>query len=149
MRKSQSIPFQCWVLNKRTTGTIFIMSLLRRGPWLGIGPWTSSTRSQDSTTRLSRRRCLLQYILLHWLVYRKQEGVMAALSWIIILFNHSQFTISWQNAIQTFVCQWSVSCKCSHTVDNLVQDNGKAVNISFLATFRELTSIWQQLRGGP
>ena len=27
------------------------------GPWLGIEPWTSCTRSQHSTTRLSRRRC--------------------------------------------------------------------------------------------
>ena len=29
-------PFQCWVLNKGTTGTIFITSLVWRGPWLNI-----------------------------------------------------------------------------------------------------------------
>ena len=32
-------------------------SLVWRGPWLGVEPWTSRTRSQHSTTRLSRRRC--------------------------------------------------------------------------------------------
>ena len=49
-------PFECSVLNKGTTGTIFITSLVWRGPWLGIEPGTSRTRSQHSTTRLSRRR---------------------------------------------------------------------------------------------
>ena len=44
------------VLNKETTGTIFITSLVWRGPWLGIEPGTSRTRSQHSSTRLSRRR---------------------------------------------------------------------------------------------
>ena len=38
MIKSQYFPFQCGVLNKGTTGTIFITSLLWRGPWLGIEP---------------------------------------------------------------------------------------------------------------
>ena len=37
-------------------GTIFITSLVWRGPWLGIEPGTSRTRSQHSTTKLSRRR---------------------------------------------------------------------------------------------
>ena len=49
-------PFQCSVLNKGTAGTIFITSLVWRGPWLGIEPGTSRTRSQHSTTKLSRRR---------------------------------------------------------------------------------------------
>ena len=44
------------VLNKGTTGTIFITSLVWRGPWLGIEPETSRTRSQHYATRLSRRR---------------------------------------------------------------------------------------------
>ena len=43
--------------NKGTTGTIFITSLVWRGPCLGIKPGTSRTRSHYSTTRLSRRRC--------------------------------------------------------------------------------------------
>ena len=38
MRKSQYFPFECSVLNKGTTGTIFITSLVWRGPWLGIEP---------------------------------------------------------------------------------------------------------------
>ena len=54
--RARIFPFQCWVLNKGTTGTIFITSLVWRGPWLGIEPGTSRPRSQHSTTRLSRRR---------------------------------------------------------------------------------------------
>ena len=59
LRKSQYFPFQCCVLNKGTTGTIFITSLSWRGPWLGIEPGPSHTRSQHYTTRLSRWQCLL------------------------------------------------------------------------------------------
>ena len=47
--RASIFPFECSVLNK---GTIFITSLVRRGPWLGIEPNTSLTRSQHSTTRL-------------------------------------------------------------------------------------------------
>ena len=54
--RASIFPFECSVLNKGTTGTIFIMSLVWRDPWLGIEPGTSRTRSQHSTTRLSRRR---------------------------------------------------------------------------------------------
>ena len=50
-----SFPFECSVLNKGTTGTIFITSLVLRGPWLWIEPGTSRIRSQHYTTRLSRR----------------------------------------------------------------------------------------------
>ena len=49
-------PFECSVLNKEITGTIFITSLVWRGPWLGIESGTSLTRSQHWTTRLSRTR---------------------------------------------------------------------------------------------
>ena len=52
---------ECSVLNKGTTGTIFITSLVWRGPWLVIEPGTSSTQSQHYTTRLSRRR----FIFIH------------------------------------------------------------------------------------
>ena len=62
--RASIFPFECWVLNKDTTGTIFITSLVWRGPWLGIEPRTSHTRSQHYTTRLSRRqskRCKTAY----------------------------------------------------------------------------------------
>ena len=49
-------PCECSVLNKGTTSTIFITSLVWRGPWLGIEPGTSRTQSQHYTTRLSRRQ---------------------------------------------------------------------------------------------
>ena len=54
LEEEPAFPFQCWVLNKGTTGTIFITSLVWRGPWLGIEPGNSRTRCQHSTTRLSR-----------------------------------------------------------------------------------------------
>ena len=47
--------FQCWVLNKGTTGIIVITSLVWHSPWLGIEPGTSHTWYQHSTTRLSRK----------------------------------------------------------------------------------------------
>ena len=52
--RASIFPIECSVLNKGTTGTIFIMSLVWRGPWLEIEPGTSRTRCQHSTTRLSR-----------------------------------------------------------------------------------------------
>ena len=54
--RAEYFPLKCSVLIKGTTGTIFITSLVWRGPWLGIEPGTSRTRSQHSTNRLSRRR---------------------------------------------------------------------------------------------
>ena len=69
--------FSFWVQNKGTTGTIFITSLVWRGPWLVIEPGTSRTRCQDSTTRLSRRRSV--------------HGVML---WVLLL---SVFT-SWHSS---------------------------------------------------
>ena len=56
--KASIFPFECSVLNNGTTCTIFITSLVWRGPWLWVEPRTSRTRSQHYTTRLSRRRCL-------------------------------------------------------------------------------------------
>ena len=55
-KKEPVFPFWCWVPKKGTPGTIFITSLVWRGPWLGIEPGTSRTRSQHTTTRLSKRR---------------------------------------------------------------------------------------------
>ena len=42
--RASIFPFECSVLTKGTTGTIFITSLVWRGPWLGIEPGTSRTR---------------------------------------------------------------------------------------------------------
>ena len=57
--RASIFPFECWVLNKGNTGTIFITSLVWRGPWLGIERGTSRTRSQHYTTRLSRRKTII------------------------------------------------------------------------------------------
>ena len=54
--RASMFPIECSVLNKGTTGTIFITSLVWRGPWLGIEPGTSHTWYQHYTTRLPRRR---------------------------------------------------------------------------------------------
>ena len=53
--RASIFPFECSELNKGTTSTIFITSLVWRSPWLGIEPRTSRTRSQHYTTRLSKR----------------------------------------------------------------------------------------------
>ena len=50
--RASIFPFECSVLNKGITGTIFIRFLV----WLVIEPGMSLTRSQHYTTRLSRRR---------------------------------------------------------------------------------------------
>ena len=49
--RASILPFECSVLNKGSPSTIFITSLVWRGPWLGIEPGTSRTRSQPSTPR--------------------------------------------------------------------------------------------------
>ena len=54
--KEPVFPFLMLSAKQGTTGTIFITFLVWRGPWFGIEPGTSRTRSQYSTTRLSRRR---------------------------------------------------------------------------------------------
>ena len=61
--RASIFPFECSVLNKGTIGTIFITSLVWRGPWLGIEPGTSRTRSHHYTPRLSRRRLYKLYDL--------------------------------------------------------------------------------------
>ena len=42
LERASIFPFECSVLNNGTTGTIFITSLVWRGPWLGIEPGTSA-----------------------------------------------------------------------------------------------------------
>ena len=54
-RKSQYLPFKCWVLNKGTTDTIFRHWYDAVLDWV-LNQGTSRTRSQHSITRLSRRR---------------------------------------------------------------------------------------------
>ena len=60
LKKRQYFPFECSVLNKGTTGTIFIKYF-----WYdavldcGLNPWPSHNRSQHCTTRLSWRRSWL------------------------------------------------------------------------------------------
>ena len=57
LEKEPVLPFSMLsAINKGTTGTIFITYFVWCGAWLGIDPGTSRTRSQHSTTRLSRRR---------------------------------------------------------------------------------------------
>ena len=87
MRKSQYFPFECSVLNK-VTGTIFISSSVWRGPWLGIEPGTFHTRSQLSTTRLSRRRyiyLMIFVILAHCMVRWMSRGLTNVRTQIITL----------------------------------------------------------------
>ena len=68
--RASIFPFECFVLNKGITGTIFKTSLVWRGPWLGIEPGTSRTRCRHCTTRISRRRSVVGskvYRFVFWL----------------------------------------------------------------------------------
>ena len=70
--RASIFPFECSVLNKGTTGTIFIMSLVWRGPWLGIEAntiplgyrgggtcWCERTRVMDCLCLAVRNELLL------------------------------------------------------------------------------------------
>ena len=50
--RASIFPFECSVLNKGTTGSILIKSLVWRGPWLGIEPGTSRTRPNNKTNKI-------------------------------------------------------------------------------------------------
>ena len=85
------IPFECLVLNKETIGTIFIMSLVWRGPWLGIEPWNSRTRSKHSRELIKRRSLLAQdRVIFSWFDAQLQLRVVVTslllLHYCIILF---------------------------------------------------------------
>ena len=83
--RASIVPFECSVLNKGTTGTIFITSLVWRGPWLGIEPGTSHTRSQHSTTRLLVVTEL--HVLLNRCIILVNVWVLEWLKSCLILFN--------------------------------------------------------------
>ena len=61
--RASILPFECSMLNKGTTGNIFITSLVWRGPWLRIEPGTSCTRSQHYTTRLSIEEAVMSVFI--------------------------------------------------------------------------------------
>ena len=56
LEKEPVFPFSMLSDEQGNSWYHFITSLVWRGPWLGIEPVTSRTRSQHSTTRVSRRR---------------------------------------------------------------------------------------------
>ena len=58
LEKDPVFPFLMLNAKQGTASTIFVMSLIWCGPWLRIEPETSRTRSQHSTSRLSRRQCV-------------------------------------------------------------------------------------------
>ena len=78
LEKEPVFPFSMLSAKQGNYWYNFITSLVWRGPWLGIDPWTSRTRSQHYTTRLWRRRlfdyeiqqrksALTSFVLLtHW-----------------------------------------------------------------------------------
>ena len=92
--RASTFPFECSVLNKGTTGTIFLTSLVWCGHWLGIEPGTSRTRSQHSTTRLSRRRygCIRLKRICNWNTWRffKRKQYLADILTIVwpVIFMH-------------------------------------------------------------
>ena len=98
-------PFECWVLNKGTTGTIFITPLLWRGPSLGIESGTSRTRSQHYTTRLSRRWYGSMMIRISKSLIAKMN--IYVLCWITLLQLLSNVFLSYQTqARYTYYLCW-------------------------------------------
>ena len=87
--RASIFPFECSVLNKGTTGTILITSLVWRGPWLRIEPGTSGTRSQHYTTRLSRRRWFGQWNVFFGFTYRFYKSLK------IYIFNAMLLSVPW------------------------------------------------------
>ena len=87
----------CSVLNKGTTGTIFITSLVWRGPWLGVKPWTSCTWCQHSTTKLSRRRfsaCLTGLSIVHYFItIMRQLYTTSLLVWVNCTLLHYYYEL--------------------------------------------------------
>ena len=77
-----------------------------RGPWLGIEPGTSRTRSQHSTTRLSRRRlCASDSSTLAGVVQTKCCSKLTA-------YKRSKHTTSYKNRVQspTRICHHFFNC---------------------------------------
>ena len=100
-------PFQCWVLNKGTTGTILITSLVWLGPWLGIEPGTSHTRCQHSTTRLSRRRLFYDYIIFNRpLHYKNLHSIIYNIYYFFTQFStwHTYMFVFRQVDVHMFQC---------------------------------------------
>ena len=56
LQKEPEFPFSMFSAKQGNYWYHCITSLVWRGPWMGIEPGTSRTRSQHSSTRLSRRR---------------------------------------------------------------------------------------------
>ena len=113
--RASMFPFECSALNNGTTGTIFITSLVWCGPWLGIEPRTSRTRSQHYTTRLSRRRSepsekeMSQKVLyanktnvnaLYMYTNCYMKGLKSYLSWLFLVMRScTSVCLWWQSAI--------------------------------------------------
>ena len=95
--RASIFPFECSVPNKSTTGTIIITTLA----WLGIAPGTSRTRSQHSTTRLSRRRWNMKLIILVTRAYRKEAIQRSQVTHSDLFVNMSLFTPLHKHALST------------------------------------------------
>ena len=72
--RASIFPFECWVLNKGTTGTIFITSLVWRGRWLGI-------EAVPSIVKLSA--C---WLTIWCLIFSTKTGVLSMLWWFKLFY---------------------------------------------------------------
>ena len=128
-----TFPFQCWVLNKWTTGTIFIKSLVWSGPWLGIEPGTSRTRCKHSTARLSRRQylffilddnsCKILYVYYRWIV--------------------RQHIVHWCSS-RGGCTSYSTACMCAVCTTAEKQTQGKLTNNSNTERCRRMCGFKEQ-----
>ena len=114
--------------NKGTTGTIFITSLV----W--CSPRTSHTRSQHSTTRLSRRWSLVILIFTTFntiLLYRQHLN-----SCYILLF------ASHESAVCLNLSDGHKSCCDVQSKSMLQSDHCRICNVLFLNSLNVRQSVW-------
>ena len=68
--RARVFPFECSVLNKDTTGTIYITSLVWCGPWLGIEPGTTRDNDTRQVYKLVQRSHWYGVVDI-WLIYNE------------------------------------------------------------------------------
>ena len=95
--------FSFWMFSAKR-GNFFITSLIWRGPWLGIELGTSRTRSQHSTTRLSRRL----YDSIKVSILNLTHFFHSSCKFIIVR-HYTCIIINYRKCIQ---CRWGHSTQC-------------------------------------
>ena len=151
--RASIFPFQCWVLNRGTTGTIFITSLVWRGPWLGIEPGPSAIEASTlplgyrgggdqvlkwwSIVNLVDKLAHVPYTALH----QKTTGILNyRVNFLIKLF-YVSFRFKYVRATGT-----SMSCFVYHTMSSKVVARVHCNLKQVFCHATQVQSIWYRKR---